>query len=204
VKKRMGKNAAARAEAEWIWDARPSGSPEEMLAWLSAQLGNMASREKAAQVLLPRAVEDGPWGAVELLVTEGARIDGEALGVALRRGGHALLRRLIAAGGDVDGVGMGGPVIFHAILREDREAVEVLLDAGANLEIEYVMTMGRPLMWAAFLGNRAMVELLLERGADPRGFYDGDTAASIAARRGHEEIAELLRRAEERGARSAP
>jgi ankyrin repeat protein len=202
--KKKGKNAVARGEAEWTWEARPGGEAEEVVAWVAEQLGNVASREKAAQMLLPMAVRDDVWAVVDLLLVEGARVDGEAMVAAIHRGDPALLRRLIAAGGDVDGIGMEGPVIFDAILRGDQALVAVLFDEGANLEIEYGLTMGTPLMYAAFLGDRGMVELLLERGANPRAFYEGDTAASVAVRRGHEEIVDVLRRAEERAARSAP
>jgi hypothetical protein len=91
-------------------------------------------------------------------------------------------------------IGVEGPLLFEAILRRSGALVTLLLDHGVDLEAPWCLCMGTPLMWAAFLGDRAMVELLLERGAKPDAFYDGDTPVSVAESRGHHELGELLRR----------
>ncbi len=65
-----------------------------------------------------------------------------------------------------------------------------LLDHGANIEgINHHV----PLLAAARNGNRAMVELLLSRGADVNAKEnDGDTALHYAAGRGFQAVAEVL------------
>jgi hypothetical protein len=50
------------------------------------------------------------------------------------------------------------------------------------------------LMWAAGYGKVECVELLLERGADPRLRDDrGKTARDIAAEQGHQAVVAMLR-----------
>ena len=50
-----------------------------------------------------------------------------------------------------------------------------------------------PLMWAAYNGRRTVVEYLVGRGADPNlTDDDGWTAADLARRGGHDELAGLL------------
>ena len=49
------------------------------------------------------------------------------------------------------------------------------------------------LMWAANTGRKRIVELLMERGADPTlAAKDGWTAGSAARMAGHDDIARLL------------
>jgi ankyrin repeat protein len=79
--------------------------------------------------------------------------------------------------------------------------VKLLLDRGAAIDaiphgFDYA---GTGLHYAAMNGHRAIVELLLQRGADVsvRDAKIGAPAAGWAAHGGHPEIAELLQRAGE-------
>jgi ankyrin repeat protein len=191
----VSKYAIAHSDAEWIWETYASGTVKDALAWLTEQLGNVAHKDRTIQILLERAVHADARDAIDLLLTKVSKVDDLIMDAAAWRGDRELLRRLIAAGGDVNAIGMNGPLLFGAILRGDRSLVSWLLDAGANIELEWLSGFGTPLMQAAALGNRPMVELLLERGANPSAFYDDDTPESVARARGHEELAEMLRKA---------
>ena len=58
------------------------------------------------------------------------------------------------------------PPLHRAVWRNDRKVVDLLLESGAdiNLQVEAGHT---PLMWAAKRNHMDMLVYLLERGADP-------------------------------------
>jgi ankyrin repeat protein len=68
------------------------------------------------------------------------------------------------------------------------------LDHGADLHARDEDLCSTPLGWAAKFGNAAMVELLLQRGANPNHPDDPPWATPLAwaTRRGHKEVAALL------------
>ena len=55
----------------------------------------------------------------------------------------------------------------HVTSEEVVEFAEVLLDAGARLDIRDDLLKSTPLGWACRWGRAELVRLLLERGADP-------------------------------------
>jgi ankyrin repeat protein len=71
---------------------------------------------------------------------------------------------------------------------------EVVIDrTGLKLDTPGV-TGNTMLMWASLWGNMNMVETLLKKGADPLIFNkDGDTALSLAAKKGHRNVVVKLR-----------
>lgn len=71
----------------------------------------------------------------------------------------------------------------------DVESVRALLASGAEPDPEGIAT---PLYFAAQGRHLAIVELLLERGADPNARSDWGTPLHIAARRGHIGVAKIL------------
>ncbi len=61
----------------------------------------------------------------------------------------------------------GGSVLHQAALKDNQEIVQLLLDHGADIDIEARDEFnGSPLEWAAFFGLRDMVVFLVESGAD--------------------------------------
>ena len=87
----------------------------------------------------------------------------------------------------------------YACMHGHIDAAGLLLEKGAAINaipggFDYA---GTGLHYAAFNGHRAMVEFLLQRGADPaiKDAKIGVDAAEWAAHAGRNEIAELLRRA---------
>jgi ankyrin repeat protein len=127
---------------------------------------------------------------------------------------------LLAHGARVDAVGTHGTTpLFYAAQYGLRDLCEVLLDGGANVEHEVPagadcvgvkcvegrlvgptvrgmmpgMDGTRPLMMACTLGHVAVVELLLDRGAQLNAARaDGLTALGAAASGKHSELVKLL------------
>ena len=76
------------------------------------------------------------------------------------------------------------------------ETVEVLLDAGAEVNTQGMLEGFTALMTAAAEGQIEVVRLLLDRGADPTlEDVDGDTALCFARERGHTAVVKLLEQA---------
>jgi ankyrin repeat protein len=81
-----------------------------------------------------------------------------------------------------------------------RELLTLLLDAGADAN-QHGHNDYTPLHWAAAAGDSDIVEFLLARGADASvktRIDDYETPAEGAQRAGHNDLAEILRRAERR------
>jgi len=106
-------------------------------------------------------------------------------------------RVLLKAGAKPDlqgGAKTFGSLLDHAVQRDRREMVEVLLAHGAS-QTEPVDLHDHPALHvAAWAGHLAMVRLLLEHGADPGQPLgeDGPTAIAYAALEGHGAIVDLL------------
>lgn len=89
----------------------------------------------------------------------------------------------------------GTPILSLACNRQDKEGMKIitaLLEAGAN--VDGLDAKGQtPLFYAAKRGNKELVALLLEKGAD---YYktdkNGDLARNIAFRAGYKDIVEQL------------
>ncbi len=100
---------------------------------------------------------------------------------AAREGDLPAIQRLTATGVDPNDArrGRGWTPLLHAIHRGRMDSVVALIEAGADVNVR---APGRltALMLAAAYGHTEIVELLLERGADPRLAKDGLTALDYA------------------------
>jgi ankyrin repeat protein len=108
---------------------------------------------------------------------------------------------LLVEGAKVDHKDANGrTALMYASSGPFAETVELLLDAGAEVDVQGMLEGFTALMTAAAEGQLEVVELLLERGADPAlEDVDGDTALSFARQGRHNEVVALL---EERSAES--
>lgn len=119
---------------------------------------------------------------------------------AVDRGEVDEVRRLIAAGADIDRrVKSRGTALIRAASRGDEAMVAVLLDAGADpnrIEASGERPEGlqrTALTAAAISGSRAIVERLLAAGAEVEAAQEGDGSALMeAAYHRHRELVELL------------
>ncbi len=87
---------------------------------------------------------------------------------------------------------LGDNALHCVIVWGDYEAAKILVTHGINVnqkgEEGYT-----PLHEACEFGNKAIVELLLENGADPFARTAGDLPFTTARLTGHDEICELIR-----------
>jgi ankyrin repeat protein len=85
--------------------------------------------------------------------------------------------------------------LFHSVDANNMADVRIVLDKYPALANEYFdeQKTSLPITRACWLGRKEMVELLLERGADPKApIKNGFNALFVAAQRGHAEIISLL------------
>lgn len=87
----------------------------------------------------------------------------------------------------------GRTALHYAVGAEQVEAVELLLQSGANPDIQDGVNNVTPLHWASGSGNVKIVELLASRveNIDAQNKH-GETAAEIAMQTGNTEIIQLL------------
>src|SRR5205814_10545866 len=84
---------------------------------------------------------------------------------------------------------------FYAIEKNNMVYAKKVLSMNfdANLQHDNGYT---PLAYAAMKGNPAMIELLLRNGANPAlTSKEGDTPVELALRMGHNDVADLLKKA---------
>ena len=87
----------------------------------------------------------------------------------------------------------------------NEETVKLLLDRGAEVNTQDIRGYS-PLLYAAGSDARpaGVVKMLLAKGADVNAKGDDETAAMLAAKRGHTEVARLLGVAEQQQQQTAP
>jgi serine/threonine protein kinase len=125
---------------------------------------------------------------------------GDNLNNAVMEGRIADVRQFIAQGEDLnESRGRGRPPLVTAVQNGDLELVKLLIAAGAKVNPRTDF-MG-PIHYAVVARRREILEFLLDQGASVNAQDNtGDTALSLAAKRGDAEIVELLLR---RGANPA-
>lgn len=174
---------------------------------------HMTRAELAAALQADAPVVRVPWFAEEVLARNDLPLadllletDPEAArrlnGATLRMGDPdkavadlGLVGRLLAAGFDPDRPGwLGQTALHHYAGRGETEAVELLLDHGANPNVLDDEHRGTPLAWAAAAGHHDAAALLLARGADPALPTDLPPATPLARARvaGHDHVAALV------------
>ena len=107
---------------------------------------------------------------------------------AARDGDVETVRGLIAAGVDVNAAAGDGMTALHwAAERRDVGLAEILLEAGAEVDVKVRIGAYTPLHMAAGSGSGAMVRLLLAAGADPMAVTSnsGTTPLHLAAAGGN-------------------
>jgi beta-lactamase regulating signal transducer with metallopeptidase domain len=200
--------------------AAPGGSPVLGTAMLGTRHG---VRRRIDQLLWPRAT-GGRWtprllalgcmaislgaGVAVVVATPRLPVVGQPLAVeradptvaallqAAARGRQDEVRRLVAAGADVNAAGAdpesSGTALIEAARAGDLAMVETLLELGADPD-QALLRDGNPLIVAAMQGHLAVVERLLDAGADVNRIVQYDETPLInAARAGHLPVVRAL------------
>ena len=157
---------------------------------------------------LQQAVEAGDLERVRAALAAGAdcnarNADGATvLMLAAHAGGLDIVRALIAAGADVNATDeRGWGALLKAVYNADldrgfADVVAVLIEAGAAIEAPIAYGI-RPLMLAAGYGETAVVQTLLDAGADVLARNDGGlTALMMVKEKFYVDVINLLHEAE--------
>ena len=154
------------------------------------------------------AVVAGDVSKAKSLVQGGANVneaDAEGVTPLMRAAGIGnveMVNALVTAGADVKAVDQKGwTPLFFALYNDEKdcgfpEVVQALVDAGADVEAQIVYGV-RPLMIAAGYGEAAVVEVLLNAGADPKARNEGDrTALMMVKDKDYVDVINMLHEAE--------
>jgi len=156
----------------------------------------MPPREKA----LFKSAYDGNLADVQVQITKGASAnyaDKEqrtALILAANNGHTAVVEFLYGKGADINAIDHGGmTALMYTAKRSFNETATFLLNNGAEVNVQSRKKGITALMLASGWGNEALVQMLLDKGADPaiRDNF-GKTAANYAEKRGHSTVANML------------
>jgi ankyrin repeat protein len=111
---------------------------------------------------------------------------------AAAHGKRRMLVYFLRRGYDVNYENTGGTTpLSAAAVGGDKEMVRFLISSGADVNRKNRLTGGSPLMAASEMGQLETAKALLEKGADPCATNkDGNTAAGLATRYSHSDIAE--------------
>ncbi|AKQ55917.1 Ribulose-5-phosphate 4-epimerase and related epimerases and aldolases [Bordetella hinzii] len=174
---------AAEVPKNW-WFYVHNDRPAELKALL-ARGADPNVRFKNGQPAIMRAVVDNAWEVFDVLAAD-RRTDvniqnpaGETPLMYLALAGQTeRARKLIARGAEVNR--LGWTPLHYAASKGQVDTAKLLLSQGAMVNAP--SSEGRtPLMMAGYSGNRAMVQLLLDAGADPTTQdLKGQTAADWA------------------------
>ena len=118
----------------------------------------------------------------------------QPLSLAARLGCHGLMRHLLQHGAAVDASNSAGQTaLIEVASRGLTEAVEILLNAGANVEAKTKIGGKTALLLAADEGHADVVQMLLNRKANVNTRNsDGETPLMLAAAGGHLEVVRSL------------
>jgi ankyrin repeat protein/uncharacterized protein YjgD (DUF1641 family) len=123
--------------------------------------------------------------------------------IAVARGDVAEVRRLVAAGADVDEAGPAGTSPLQmAVVTGQVEVIRVLVEMGANKDAKNASGW-TPLHWAARNGRVEAVKALAECGANIGARADdGLTPLQLSLQEGHHHVARVLEELERTAART--
>ena len=112
---------------------------------------------------------------------------------AMMKGDKATLRSLVAQKADVNAPQVDGATALHwAVYRDDGEAADLLIKAGATADAKNRVGV-TPLAMASLYGSAAMVNRLLNAGADAKRLgMNGETMVMLAARNGNPDVIKRL------------
>ncbi len=119
------------------------------------------------------------------------------LSIAATNGNGPMVRLLLSSGADPNTALPGGETVLMTAARTGRiEAAKALAEGGADVNAAEPRRGQTALLWAAAEGNAAVVQYLIEKGADFRTrLGSGFTPFLIAAREGKKDVLAVLLKA---------
>ena len=175
------------------------GPPDVVQVLIDAG-ADMEAKDNRGRSALLRASIAGKIAAVKMLVEAGAGVrftdtKGATCFTLAANFGHTETVRYLVGLKDVDvnhSQNNGRTALHHVIHEGHRDVMQVLIDAGADIEAKDKKGFS-PLLRASILGKFAIVKMLVEAGADVRVTNNrGDTCLILAAISGHTETVRYL------------
>jgi len=160
-------------------------SDEEKAIILQQAIASLTKIMHPAEItVFQQVVHNGDIDMIKLLIDAGIDVNERApegsltLEIAIRsqHSSIEMLQALVNAGADVNQLGESGfPPAMEAVRESNHEALDFLLDNGATMNIEFLMS-------AVYRGIHDMIDHLIERGADINEATDdtGETALTMA------------------------
>ncbi|CAO3652793.1 unnamed protein product [Cunninghamella blakesleeana] len=142
--------------------------------------------DNQGNTLLHLAVSNHFTKAIPLLIQHGVSIDQanyrglSPLALSIGFGYKDVVDELIKGGADVNGKTRFGKIVHHAVTWNRIDALESLLNAGADVNVVNAME-ETPLLVAVQQRKIDMVRFLLKHGADPCFSPEDDTASSSSS-----------------------
>lgn len=177
----------------------------EVVRLLLKSGAKVTDRDQYGDTVLTSAAKRGDAELVEVLIEAGADLhqassgfgDRTPLAWAAEEGNVETIACLLKHGAAKDPKSLNS-ALFNATVRGPKEAVQLLLEHGANATNPAGFAGYTPLMGAAYSErvDPEIVQLLLKGGADVQSkAATGDTALQLAGKRGSTEIVALLTKA---------
>lgn len=180
---------------------------EDMVRGLMELEVSLDTKDNLGDTALTLAADLENLESVIILVKLGADIETKdrsgstALAIAAYKGNVEMVKALAARGAKVNTLDQNGRTpLFAAASNGDVDMLRTLIALKTDASI--TMADGfSPLMYAASAGHEGAVRVLLQAGADPssRTTDSKQSAADIAASRGHQKLAAYLRESAEKG-----
>ena len=180
------------------WEAK-QGCPDVVKSLVDAG-ADIEARNSLGRSPLLVACENGNFAKVKMLVEAGASVRATdkkketCLTLAAHHGHTETVRYLVGLPEvDVDQPGRDRYTALHsAVIEGHSDVVQVLIDAGADIEAKDYDRRS-PLLVASALGNLGIVKMLFEAGAGVCVTHmDSDTCLTLAAHHGHTETVRYL------------
>ena len=193
--------------SEALFTAIKKGDVETVRLLVEAGADVNAAEGFGGNTPLHEAVEEGNAEIVQILVDAGADIEAEGfmgqtpLGLAAEEGATEIMQILLGQGADngtpegedKQSPAIGSEALFTAIESGNVTLVNLLVEAGADVNAAEGFGGNTPLHEAVEEGNAEIVQILVDAGADieAEGFM-GRTPLSLAAEEGATEIMQIL------------
>jgi len=139
---------------------------EDVVKLLCAKQANVNAADQMKRTPLFWAMLGRHWGIAEILIANGASVNGEPLKWAVMWGHKDAVEMLLAHGAKVNEVYNFGQTPLHlAVEKRHIDIVELLISRGADVNV-VATSGGTPLYSAAYAGYKDIAELLIAHGAD--------------------------------------
>jgi uncharacterized protein len=155
----------------------------EVLDQLLKLGADINKRDKSKMAALDHAAAKGSLELFNFLIERGASPRSGRVVCGVEGGDLEILKSLVTAGADVDGLQWGHTPLAKAIISARNDMVQLLVNAGANLEQTDEDPSGQtPLLCAVALGHLEIVKLFVASGANVNVLnkFTGESALDIA------------------------